>query len=88
MLSSVTYKSGSVKSDFGFEFPNSVSKVNINKKGCASPPNNLLLPGSQLKNVNLVSFISTFPFSDRYTLILKFPNGSNREQVVSLQLSE
>lgn len=35
MLSSVTYKSGPVKSDFGLEFSNWVSKVNINKGGCA-----------------------------------------------------
>lgn len=37
MLSSVTYKSGPVKSDFGLEFSNSVSKVNKQKRGVPAP---------------------------------------------------
>lgn len=53
MLSSVTYKSGPVKSDFGFKFSNSVSKVNINKRGCVGP-STILLAAATVKNVNLV----------------------------------
>lgn len=79
---------GPVKSDFGLESSNSVSKVNINKRGCAMQPpkqSGCLCLGSQLKT-SIQSCL--FPFSDIYTLMLNFPEGNNREQVVSLQLSK
>ncbi len=66
MLSSVTYKSEPVKSDFGLEFSNSVSKVNINKRGCVGPSTILVASAwITVENVNLVSFNSAFPYSDR-----------------------
>lgn len=52
---------GPAKSDFGLEFSNSVSKVNINKRGCAmQPPQTIWLPLPRItaENVNSVLFIS------------------------------
>lgn len=83
MFSSVTYKSGSVwKVIFELKFPNSVSKVKVNKRGRVSP--SIVV----FKSTYSVLLIPTFAFNDRITLILKFPNGNNRKQLVSLQLSK
>lgn len=78
MLSSVTYKSRPVKSDFGSS--NSVCKVNTNKRGRVCPRTICLCHIAETS-------IWPFHFVRGKCWNWMVPNGGNRKQLASLQLS-